>query len=91
MATTKPIKILVIGMEVPPALLALAEQGHTVKQDGEPFSEYGLYEPDVVVGPKCWRWLPDVSGKWVNLLVKEARAAQPPRAKKAKVKKGASL
>ena len=87
MATTKPISILCVGMEETPALDALAAKGHNVSYDwfvgGSP--EVDAY--DVIIGPKCWRYLPGVSDKWLPQLLKEARAAQPPRAKKAKVKK----
>lgn len=89
MATTKPVKLLLIGQEATPALLALAEQGHTVEVfmnlDGtEPFISK---EYDAILGPKCWRYLPEMSDKWLALLVKEARALQPPRVKKATKKK----
>jgi len=81
-ATTKPISVLVLGMDPQPELEAMAAEGHTVQY--LPIDE-GV---DVVLGPRCWRYLPDVSAKFLSLMLKEARAKQPPRAKKAKVKRG---
>lgn len=86
MATTKPISVLVIGMGPTPALEQLVTDGHTVQYPAQTLTVNPL-EWDMIVGPKCWRYLPDVSDKWLPLLLKEARAAQPPRIKKAKVKK----
>ena len=83
MTTTKPISIIVIGMESTPALEDMRRKGHHVYNwtyGGEspmPFEEY-----DMIVGPKCWRYLPDISDKFLPLLVKEARAKQPKRVKK---------
>jgi hypothetical protein len=36
----------------------------------------------MIIGPKCWRFLPDISDKWLPLMLKEARASQPKKAKK---------
>jgi hypothetical protein len=84
--TTKPISILVINMEETPALVQLKADGHTVRYyTGDEIPD--AY--DAVIGPKCWRYLPDISDKWLPLLLKEARAAQPVKPKKGK-KSGAA-
>ena len=84
MPTTKPIAIVVIGMANTPALEAMKAEGHIVhnwthadEPQMRPFEEY-----DMIVGPKCWRYLPDISDKFLPQLVKEARAKQPKRVKK---------
>jgi len=84
-ATTKPVSILVVGMDMTPALAELNAQGHLVDIDYMPLT-LPVHEYDAIVGPKCWRYLPDVSDKWLPLLLKEARAAQPKRVKKVKKK-----
>ena len=85
MATNQPFTILVLGLEQTPELEALAAQGHTLIYGGV-LSIAGAEMPvDKVVGPHCWRLLPDQM-KWVPLMVKEMRALQP-RVKKVKVKK----
>lgn len=82
--TSKPVSVLVTGMDTPPELAALSEQGHTVLEytllnwQGEPLTV------DLIIGPRCWRWLPSVSEKWLPLILKEARAKQPARKKKEK-------
>ena len=86
MATTKPIKILCIDMGPTQGLEQLTAAGHTVQYPAQTLAVNPL-EWDMIIGPKCWRYLPDISDKWLPQLLKEARAAQPPRAKKAKVKK----
>lgn len=91
--TSKPIAILCIGCE-PLELYSLVDQGHridVITETANPCFPLAWEQYDVIIGPKCWRWLPDISGKWINLLLKEARAAQPPRIKKAKVKKGGAI
>lgn len=72
-----------MGMNPTLALLALAEQGHEVIGAQEGDDDY-----DVYVGPRLWRYLPDVSDKFMALLLKEVRAKQPPKSKKVKVKSG---
>lgn len=89
MATTKPISVLVIGMAMTPALEQLAADGHHVEYSPDEMNQVVNF--DAIIGPRCWRYLPDVSDKWLPLLIKEARAAQPPRIKKVKVKKSAAL
>ena len=87
MKTTKPISVLCIGMEPTLVLKQLEADGHRVSVTYD--SELPNY--DIIVGPKCWRYLPDVSDKFIKLIVKEARAAQPPRPKKEKVKKSGTV
>ena len=90
MKTTKPISVLVIGMEPTPTLEQLVLEGHTV----EYLSNLVVFDPtkwDLLIGPRLWRYLPDVSDKFIKLIVKEARAAQPPRPKKEKVKKSGTV
>ena len=84
--TTKPVSILVIGMETSSGLTALRAEGHKVDNwdcCNYAGNEIPLHEYDVILGPKCWRYFPDTSDKWIPLILKEARAAQPKRAKKA--------
>ena len=78
--TTKPVRILCVGLDPNDELDALSLLGHTVDYNGA--SDY-----DMIVGPQCWRLLPDMM-KFLPLMLKEARAKQPPRVKKAKVKRG---
>lgn len=90
--TTRPISILVIGLEETPELKALAAEGHTIMYSNGNMKFQGVdgvFTVDVVTGPRMWRLLPDQM-KWLPLLLKEARAAQPPRVKKAKVTRGAT-
>lgn len=88
MKTTKPISVLVIGMEPTPALEQLVADGHIVEYTMPDYKiDFHEWTYDMIIGPKCWRYLPDVSDKFIKLIVKEARATQPPRVKKAKVKK----
>ena len=88
MATTKPISVLILGMTQPTEGLAqLASEGHHVFVEDAQLTDL-LKGYDVIIGPRCWRYLPDISDKWLPLLLKEARAAQPKRIKKEKVKKG---
>jgi len=77
--TTKPVRLLIVGMERTEALEALAAAGHTVELSPHTWPDY-----DIILGPKCWRYLPDMSDKWLNLVLKEARAHQPKKAKKGK-------
>ena len=88
--TPKPVYMVV---EDPlfsrPEFTALSEQGHTVLRFGDPAVEWDKAE--VIIGPRCWRMMDDmVREQWITLLLKEARAAQPPRTKKEKVKRGAA-
>lgn len=85
MATNQPFTLLVLGMEKTPELEALAAQGHTVVYAQVLTAEGATVKIDQVVGPNCWRLLPDQC-KWVPLMLKEMRALQP----KAKRKKKAS-
>ena len=83
MATSQPFTLLALGMERSPELDALADLGHTIIYGdlilfgGQPL------QITQVVGPNCWRLLPDQM-KWVPLMMKEMRALQP---KPKKVKK----
>ena len=77
MATTKPVHIGVIGMDITPELQALIDAGHTVEVLPVP------EEVDMVMGPKCWR-ISQEHMKFLPLAIKEARAAQPKRVKKEK-------
>lgn len=83
MATTKPVRILVVGMDMTPELLALRDEGHTVRNEHE-FANYDIIsfvEYDLILGPKCWRIGPEHM-KNLALAIKEARAAMPKRKKK---------
>ena len=85
MATNQPFTILVLGMGRTPELDALGEQGHRIVY-ANGFIVDGAHVPvDQVVGPNCWRLLPDQM-KWLPLTLKEMRAAQP-KVKKAKREK----
>lgn len=86
MATTKPVRILAVGFgELPPELLALREEGHTVAvpifTDDDKWYNDPLDTYDLILGPKCWRISPQHM-KFLPLAIKEARAAQPKRKKK---------
>lgn len=87
MATSQPFTILVLGGEVTPELAALSDAGHTliychaIKFAGHE----GEVKVDQVMGPNCWRLLPDQM-KWLPLTLKEMRAAQPKVKKVKKVK-----
>lgn len=83
MATNSPFTILVLG-EQTPELQALADAGHTLIYGGVFTVAGATLAIDQVVGPSCWRLLPDMQ-KWIPLMVKEMRALQP---KPKKVKKG---
>jgi hypothetical protein len=68
---------MTVGMEPTPELRALSEAGHIVEASPHTWPDY-----DIILGPKCWRYLPDMSDKWLPLILKEARAKQPKKAKK---------
>ena len=74
-------------MEETPELAALAAQGHTVVYAPGIFAGDAIVKIDKVVGPNCWRLLPDQM-KWLPLTLKEMRAAQPKTPKKKKVSDG---
>lgn len=87
MATSQPFTILALRLDETPELKALAEQGHRIIygtriciNTGDGGAEIPI---DKLVGPDCWRLLPDQM-KWLPLTLKEMRAAQP---KPKKVKK----
>lgn len=84
MATNQPFTILVLGAQTP-ELDALAEQGHRIIYGGAFTVEGATLVIDQVMGPNCWRLLPDQM-KWLPLTLKEMRAAQP-KPKKVKGKK----
>lgn len=79
MATTKPTKVLWIGLTLTPELEQLKDEGHTVHTVGE--FEAPLESYDLIMGPNCWRIGPQHM-KFLQLAVKEARAAMPKRVKK---------
>lgn len=82
MATNQPFTILVLGLEETPELAALAAAGHTLLYCKEiHFPNLGPVRVDQVVGPHCWRLLPEQM-KWVPLMAKEMRAKQPSKRKK---------
>jgi len=83
MATNTPFTILVLG-EQTPELDALAALGHRIIYGSVFTVEGATLVIDKVMGPNCWRLLPDQM-KWLPLTLKEMRAAQP---KTKKVKKG---
>jgi len=73
-----PLRLLLVGLEKGPELLALEAQGHLVHTVADlPLEEY-----DLILGPRCWRILPEHL-KFLPLAIKEARA----RAKAARPKK----
>ena len=76
MATNQPFTFLVLGLEETPELQALAAQGHRLIYANVISAGDGLIHIDKVVGPHCWRLLPDQM-KWLPLTLKEMRAAQP--------------
>lgn len=94
MKTTKPITVLCIGFEPTAALQQLVADGHTVDHGAVSINvndhHVALEHYDLILCPRAWRYLPDVSDKFIDRIVKEARAAQPPRTKKEKVKRGAA-
>lgn len=75
MATNQPFTILVLG-EQTPELDALAAQGHTIIYGGVFTVNGATLVINQVMGPNCWRLLPDQM-KWLPLTLKEMRAAQP--------------
>ena len=75
MATTQPFTILVLG-EQTPELDALAALGLTIIYGGVFTVNGATLVIDQVMGPRCWRLLPDQQ-KWLPLTLKEMRAAQP--------------
>lgn len=75
MATNQPFTILVLG-EQTPELDALAAMGHTIIYGGVFTVNGATLVIDKVVGPGCWRLLPDMM-KWVPLMLKEMRSLQP--------------
>lgn len=81
MATTKPVSILVLGMDLTPELLALRAEGHAVHHSTVIDFNPEAAEYDLILGPKCWRISPEHM-KFLPLAIKEARAAQPKRKKK---------
>jgi hypothetical protein len=85
-ATNQPFTIVILGGEETPELAALSSMGHTlIYCSSLKFAGIeGEIKVDQVVGPNCWRLLPDQM-KWVPLMAKEMRALQP---KPKKVKKG---
>jgi hypothetical protein len=91
MKTTKPIRVLCIGFEPTPALLQLVADGHTVEHGAVAITVNDLHRNldhyDLILCPKAWRYLPDVSDKFIDRVVKEARAGQPAKPKKVKAKK----
>lgn len=78
MSTIQPFTIIVLGQEETPELAALSAQGHTlIYCTSLKFAGVeGEIKVDQVVGPHCWRLLPD-QHKWITLVVKEMRALQP--------------
>lgn len=85
MATSQPFTILVLG-EQTPELQALADSGHTIIYGGAFTVAGATLTIDKVVGPSCWRLMPDMM-RWVPLMLKEMRALQP-KPKKVKREKG---
>lgn len=83
MATNQPVTILVLGLERVPELDALSEQGHTIIYSNTLTAGEAELTIDQVMGPRCWRLLPDQM-KWVPLAVKEMRALQPKKRGKKK-------
>lgn len=79
MPTTQPFTFLVLGLEETPELAALAAQGHRIIYAGcitAGNSPQALIPIDKVIGPNCWRLLPDQM-RWLPLALKEMRALQP--------------
>lgn len=89
MATTQPFTILALRLEETPELKALSDAGHRVIYGTRIYintGDGGAEIPiDKLIGPDCWRLLPDQM-KWLPLTLKEMRAAQP-KVKKAKREK----
>lgn len=87
MATSQPFTIVILGQEETPELKALSDAGHTlIYCTSLKFAGLeGEIKVDQVMGPCCWRLLPD-QHKWVPLVLKELRALQP-KVKKAKREK----
>jgi len=77
--TPVPLRVLLVGLEKGPEFLALEAQGHTIDEGAPAY--------DLVLGPTCWRILPEHL-KFLPLAIKEARArAKAARPKKSSTKK----
>lgn len=72
----KPLVIGVYGLDLAhPVLQRLSKQGHTIVTvtvpswfaDDQPFQA----DLDLIIGPKCWRTLPDL--KYLDVTVRQAR------------------
>lgn len=87
MATNQPFTFLVLGLEETPELKELASQGHTLIYAESLTTHDAVVKIDKVIGPNCWRLLPDQM-KWLPLTLKEMRAAQPKVKKAKKSEKG---
>ena len=78
--TTKPLRILVIGLPQSIEFDELRQMGHTIDMDSvlDPLVDY-----DLILGPRCWR-MDDrlLRLKLLNLAVKEGRLARYPTSKK---------
>ena len=64
--TPLPLVIGIVGMDYHhPVLAKLAAQGHTIRivEAGEDY--------DLIIGPKCWRTLPDL--KYLDVTLGQAR------------------
>jgi len=85
--TPTPLRILVVGLDWDdPAFAALRDQGHWVARAEEALEGY-----DLIMGPRCWRLIPEHM-EFLPLALKEARAyaraARPKVTKKKEKKRG---
>lgn len=80
--TPKPVRMLLVGLEIDEQFQVLIDQGHTV-HTAPTTEDLGGY--DLILGPRCWRLLPDLC-RFLPLALKEARSKQPKRIAKVKKK-----
>ena len=80
--------MLLVGLEKGPEFLALEGMGHEVDEEPRRYTNgVAPEEYDLILGPRCWRILPEHL-KFLPLAIKEARArAKAARPKKSPTKK----
>ena len=86
-----PLRVLLVGLEKGPEFEVLEGMGHRVDHPASStmadwsYDDLGVY--DLILGPRCWRILPEHL-KFLPLAIKEARArAKAARPKKSSTKK----
>ena len=70
--TPKPLLILVCGIpHTTSTLQRLVEQGHSLTFATDSLQTVVWQDWDLIIGPKCWRTLPDL--KYLDVTLKQAR------------------